>query len=142
MKNRFLSFLSKYWFCFLLSIIMVIGNSLSTYYTDFYIIKSDMIKFGLSSLYLIYVIPIYSLIYGCFSYMKIKKIWVPQLILYLITCIYFFGTNLIVDKEIDNWINILIFSVYPVVFSLIGAELTSLIYKMIKPIKENKNQKP
>lgn len=139
MKNRFLSFLKKYWFCFLLSIIMVIGISLSTYYTDFYTIKSDMIKFGLSSLYLIYVIPIYSLIYGCFSYMKIKKIWVPQLILYLITCIYFFGTNLIVDKEIDNWINILIFSVYPVIFSLIGAGITAFIYNIIKSIKKNNN---
>ena len=136
MKNRFLSFLKKYWFCFLLSIIMVIGISLSTYYTDFYTIKSDMIKFGLSSLYLIYVIPIYSLIYGCFSYMKIKKIWVPQLILYLITCIYFLGTNLIVDKEIDNWINILIFSVYPVIFSLIVAGITAFIYNIIKSIKK------
>ena len=36
MKNRFLSFLRKYWFCFLLSIIMVIGIHLSTRYADVY----------------------------------------------------------------------------------------------------------
>ena len=85
MKNRFLSFLRKYWFCFLLSIIMVIGNSLSTYYTDFYTIKSDMIKFGLSSLYLIYVIPIYSLIYVVFLNLSSPTVVIKLIVFKLIS---------------------------------------------------------
>lgn len=137
MKNRFLNFLKKYRFCILLSVIMVIGIFLSNYYADCYKIGGDMIKFDLSSLYHIYVIPTYSLIYGCLSYVKIKKSWVPQVILYLITCIYYFGANLIIDKETDAWGNILLFSVYPVVFSLIGTGITTFVYNIIKSVKKN-----
>lgn len=126
MKKRFLNFLRKYWICLLLSVLMVIGISLSTYYAE-------------SILYLIIGMPLYSLIYGCLSYIKTKKIWLPQLIIYLITCIYFFGFNLIIDKEIDAWKNILLVSVYPVAFSLIGTSITAFIYYIIKSIKENQN---
>lgn len=137
MKNRFLNFLRRYWLCILLSVIMVIGMSLTTIYADLYESGRGYIRFDLQALYLIFGLPLYSLIYGCFSYMKIKKIWIPQLILYLITCIYFLGTNLIVDKEIDAWKNIFVFSVYPALFSLIGAGITAFIYKIIKSMKEN-----
>lgn len=138
MKNRFLNFLQKYWFCLLLSLIMVVGVSLSDYYAYLYEFGSDKIKFGLSTLYLVYVIPIYSLIYGCSSYVKIKKVWIPDLILYFTTCIYFLCTNLIIDKETDSWGNILIFSVYPVIFSFVGRGISALIYSIINSIKKKK----
>ena len=139
MKNRFLSFLRKYWFCILLSVLMGIGIFLSTYYAESYKIGSDMIRLDLSSLYIIYFIPTYSLIYGSLSYVKIKKVWVPQQILYFITAINYFAINLIIDKEIDAWKNILVFSVYPVIFSLIGTGIASFIYNIIKAIKKNNN---
>ena len=139
MKNRFLSFLRRYWICILLSVLMGIGIFLSVYYSESYKIGSDMIKFDLSILYIIYVIPIYSLIYGSLSYVKVKKVWIPQLILYFITTISYFVINLIIDKEIDAWKNILFFSVYPVIFSLIGAGIASFIYNIIKSIKKNNN---
>ena len=139
MKNGFLSFLREYWLCILLSVIMVIGLSLSTTFADLYESGRGYIRFDLQALYLIFGLPLYSLIYGCFSYMKIKKIWIPQLILYLITCIYFLGTNLIIDKEIDAWKNIFVFSVYPVLFSLIGASITAFIYYIIKSSRGNQN---
>lgn len=137
MKNRFLLFLRNYWLCILLSVIMATGLFLSTFYADSYKIGSDMIQFDLSILYLIYVVPIYSLIYGSLTYVKIKKVWDPQLFLYFTTAISFFYTNLIINKNIDAWKNILIFSVYPVIFSLIGAGITLLIYKMIKSLKKD-----
>lgn len=139
MKNRFLKLLQKYLFCLLLSILMGIGIFLSTYYAESYKIGSDMIRLDLSSLYIIYFIPTYSLIYGSLSYVKIKKVWVPQIILYFITAISYFGINLIIDKEIDAWKNILVFSVYPVIFSLIGTGIASFIYNIIKAIKKNNN---
>jgi hypothetical protein len=121
---------------------MVIGIFLSTYYAGTYVIDSDMIRLDLSTLYTLYFIPIYSLIYGSLSYVKIKKVWAPQLILYFITAISYLLINLIIDKELDAWKNILVFSVYPVIFSLMGTGITALIYKIIKSIKESKNQKP
>ncbi len=137
MKKRFLNFSRKYWFCILLGVIMVIGMFLSNVYADLYETGGGYIQFDLEALYLIFGIPLYSLIYGCLSFIKTEKILVPLLILYLITCIYFLCTNLIVDKELDNWISILIFSVYPVIFSLMGASITAFIYHIIKSIKEN-----
>ena len=105
---------------------MVVGMFLSTVFADLYERGSGYIRFDLQALYLIICMPLYSLIYGCLSYKKTKKVWIPQLILYLITFIYFFGANLIIDKEIDAWKNIFIFSVYPVVFSVIGASATKI----------------
>lgn len=142
MKKRFLKLLQKYLFCSLLNVLMGIGIFLSTYYAETYVIGSDMIRLDLSILYTLYFIPIYSLIYGSLSYVKIKKVWAPQLILYFITAISYLLINLIIDKELDAWKNILVFSVYPVIFSLMGTGITALIYKIIKSIKESKNQKP
>lgn len=126
MKNKALNFLKTYWFCILLSIIMVVGMFLSTVFADLYERGSGYIRFDLQALYLIICMPLYSLIYGCLSYIKTKKVLIPQLVLYLITSIYYFSANLIIDKEIDVWKNILIFSVYPVIFSVIGASVTKI----------------
>ena len=140
MKNKFLEFFKKYWLCFLLSILKCIGKAISTYYADSLVIGSDMIKFDLSDLYLIYVVPVYSLIYGISSYVRTKKIWVPQLILYVITCMYYFGFRLIVYKDIGAWENILMVSLSPVVFSLIGVGIVVYIrFVIINPLKEKQN---
>ena len=137
MKNRFLSFLRKYWFCFLLSITMVIGIHLSTRYADLYETGSvgDMIRFDLGDLYLIYVIPLYSFVYGCLSYIILKKAWLPQLILFGITFIHWF----IYGMEAIFWEGTYIFSAVPVLFSLIGTGIASFIYTIIKSIKKNNN---
>ena len=131
MRSSFLKLLQKYLFCLLLSVPMGIGIFLSTYYAESYKIGSEMIRLDLATLYILYVIPIYSLIYGSLSYVKIKKVWVPQLILYFITAISYFFINLIIDREIDAWKNIMFFSIYPVTFSLIGVGITAFIYKII-----------
>ena len=135
MKNRFLNFLKKYWLCILLSVIMVIGLSLSTTFADLYESGRGYIRFDLQALYLIFGLPLYSLIYDCVSYMKIKKIWIPQLILYLITFLYWFRF----DIKALAWAGTFIWSVYPVIFSLIGASITAFIYYIIKSMKEYQN---
>ncbi len=137
MKNRFLLFLKRYWLCLLLSVIMSAGFLLSTIYAGTYKIGSGMLQFDLSILYLIYVVPIYSLIYGGLTYVKIKKVWGPQLFLYFTTVISLFYTNLVINKNIDAWKNILTISAYPIIFSLIGVGITALIYKAIKSIKKD-----
>ena len=137
MKNRFFDFLKKYWFCFLLSIIMVIGIHLSTRYADLYETGSvgDMIRFDLGELYLIYVIPLYSFVYGCLSYIILKKAWLPQLILFGVTFIHWF----IYGIDALFWEGTYILSAVPVIFSLIGTGIASFIYNIIKSIKKNNN---
>lgn len=137
MKNRFLNFSRKYWLCILLSVIMVIGISLSTRYANLYKSGSqgDMIRFNLRDLYLIFGLPLYSLIYGCLSYIKTKKIWFSHLILCIVTFLYWFRF----DINTLAWAGTFIWSAYPVIFSLIGASITALIYYIIKSAKEYQN---
>ena len=122
--------LRKYWVCILLSTIMVVGTFLSTRYADLYVVDSGIINFDLSTLYLICVVPVYSIIYGVLSYVVLKKVWVPQLILYVITVVGFVVNNLIVDREFDAVINILIMSVIPLLFSLVGTLITAFICRL------------
>jgi hypothetical protein len=81
MKNRVLNFLKKYWLCFLFSVIMTIGIYVSTCYAHLYESGHGMIRFNLRDLYLIFGLPLLSLIYGCLSYIKTKRVLLPQLIL-------------------------------------------------------------
>ena len=128
MKNRFLNFLKKYWLCILLSIIMVIGVSLSTRYANLY--KSGSLD--LRELYLVFGLPLYSLIYGCLSYIKTKKIWFPHLILCTVTFLFWFR----LDIKALAWAGTFIWSAYPVIFSLIGTAITAFIFFIIKSAKE------
>jgi hypothetical protein len=140
MKNRVLSFLKKYWLYILLSVIMVVGLYLSSHYAYLYETGSegDMIRFDLGDLYLIYGLPLCSLIYGCLSFIKVKKIWLPQLILFTTIFLHWF----IYGIDALFWGGTYPWSAVPVLFSLIGTRITVLIYKVIKSIKERKNQKP
>ena len=140
MINKLFKSVGKYWVCILLSVTIAVGIFLSTHYADLYVVGSDMIRFDLSTLYLIYVMPLCSLIYGTVSYVALKKIWLPQLILYIVIIVGFAFNNFLFDREVDAIKNILIVSVYPIIFSLIGTYITVLIYKLIKVIL-NKTQK-
>ena len=137
MKNKFSNFLRKYWLCFLLSVIMVLGVILSTHYADLYETgsDSDMIRFDLRELYLIYVMPLYSLVYGCLSYAVLKKVWIPQLILFAIGFIYWFRYGI----EALVWEGTYIFSAVPVVFSLIGTGIAIFVCYIIQSVKGKQN---
>lgn len=132
MKNRFLNFLKKYLLCILLSVIMVVGISLSTRYAELYKTGSDgsMIRFDLRDLYLVFGLPLYSLTYGCLSYIKTKRIWLPQLILCFVSFLYWFRFITTLAAGTFIWM------VYPVIFSLIGASITAFICYVRKQMKE------
>ena len=135
MKNVFLNFFKKYWLCFLLSVIMVVGIFLSTVYADLYESGNGYIRLDLRELYLIFGLSLYSLIYGCLSYLKVKNLWFPQLILFIVAFLYWFRF----DINALAWAGIFIWSVYPVIFSLIGTGITAFICYIIRSMKENLN---
>lgn len=130
--KKMLNFLKKYWLCFALSIIMVMGIDLTTLYADLYISGSgDDISFNLRELYLIFGLPLYSLIYGCLSFIKTKKILVPLLILFVISFIHWFRFDI---GEL-TWAGTYIWSALPVVFSLIGTIITVIVYCFVEFVK-------
>ena len=133
MKNKLLNFLSKYWLSILLSVIMVLGIFLSDVYADLCYFGKGYIQLDLGGFYLVCGLPVYALIYGCVSYVKVRKIWIPQLILFIVAFLYWLtnGTNTLF------WAGTYIWSVYPVVFSLVASSVTKLIYYIVKEIKED-----
>ncbi len=132
MKNRFLKFFKKYRFCFLLSAIIVGGVPLSSLFADLYEHGGPMIRFNFHDDYLIFIMPLFSLIYGCLSYAILKKAWLQQLILFVIAFIYWFGFDM---KKLE-WLGTYIWSFLPLIFSLIGTGITAFICWIIREMKE------
>ena len=128
MKNRFLSFFRTYRLCLLLSLIMVWGIFVSTN-------NADLFELGLLNFrgtYLILGLSILSLIYGSVSYIKTRRIWIPQLILCFVSFLYWFQF----DITTLAWAGTYMWAVYPVIFSIIGASLTAFICFVRRQMKE------
>ena len=131
MKNRLLSFCKKYWLCFLLSVIYIIGLALTDCFADAYISGNGTIKFNLNELYRLFFVPLFALLYGCLSFVVSKNPWLPQLIFFVFTFAYWFGFDI---KNLA-WLGTYFWTVYPLVLSFLGTGITALIYCVIKAIK-------
>ncbi len=81
MKKRVFDFLRKYWFVLLLNLIILIGIVFSKYFNDLYVNDSGYFSITLFSIFVIVILPICSVAYGCLSYIVYKKIWIQQLFL-------------------------------------------------------------
>jgi len=127
MKKTILNFFQKYRVCIKIDLLILIGFVVATIFRNAVITGSNMVSFNLFDLYFIFGLPLLSAIYGSISYGSLKEVWVPQLILYLGVNVSFIITELIVDKEIGSIFAVLLLSVYPVIFSLIGTFIAVLI---------------
>lgn len=126
--KKFWNVSRKYLFCMLLvfgifTVMPYLGSLVFTGYS----------MGGIGVIIIIY--PLCALLYGALSYAFLKKVWIPQLILCVITCVYLFGINLIVDKELDPWLGILIVAFVLVHLSLIGTFLAFLGRLIVKGIR-------
>lgn len=84
MKNKLTSFLSTYRFCLLADILLIVGyHFASLIFGDKELIDTDMLSWNASGLYLLYVMPLYSILHGVLSCVFLNKIWLPNLILLL-----------------------------------------------------------
>ena len=128
-----MNFLKKYWFCFLLSAIIIGGVPFSSHFADLYEHGGDNMSFDFYDDYLISIMPLFSLIYGCLSYAILKKAWLQQLILFVIAFIYWFGFDM---KNLE-WLGTYIWTFIPLIFSLIGTGITAFICWGIRDMKKN-----
>ena len=135
MKKRFLSFLRVYWFLVLLNIIMLTGIVLSKVFGDVYIQKNALYTYNLHSIFVFVVLPIYSLIYGCLSYIVCKKIWLQQILLMITLLLGFLITELISVKTNGLIFGVLIIMPCFKFFSIFTSITTKIIYKIISVIK-------
>ena len=142
MKERVLKFLSKYRFWGLYSLTLtVVGLCLSNFFADSYVVGDGMIQFNLPILYMLYVIPLFSLIYGIASYITLKKIWIQQLIMFTTPFVLYNVISLVTrDFSKEVILFALIVSMESVVCSLFGTLVTAFILDIVKSLK--KHRKP
>ena len=128
----------KYRLCFALNAILVIGIFLVTIYADEYHFGSDMLPFNLMDTYLIFGIPLCGFLYGFITYAKLKKVWIPLLLLVAINFLYW----LVFDLYMSGGLAAIILSASHGIFSLLGAGISAFVCYLAKSIKEVKSEYP
>ncbi len=139
MKTSFVKFINKYKFCIVLNFIMLIGMLLSNFFGDLYTVNTGLWSYNLHSVYVIVALPIYSMIYGLLSYIFHRRIWVPQLLLFIFTILCFAFTELPPIEGNGFLIGIFVITPCYVICSISGAIVTFVIFKMITSVKRTRS---
>lgn len=127
--------LRKYRLCFGLSAIMGIGIFLAIIFADEYHF-GGFLRFNLLDMYVIFGIPLFGFLYGVITYTKLKKVWIPLLILLVVGSFVYW---LIFAM---HGMAAVILSALPSGFSLLGAGISALVCYLAKAIKEVKDEYP
>lgn len=136
MKNRFSNHYSKYKICYITSVAIVAGIFLSTYFSELFEFGDNILTFNFSDIYLLFIIPIYSIFYGIVTYIKVRKIWIPQLIFFIIFILGYLLLTFSLNGSFKKTGGIFILCIYPLVFSLFSTIVTAFIFKMKKLIEK------
>ena len=139
MKNRFLTFLKRYYILMILGLVHPLAMATTQYWGNIILSRDALGPFRTYDFYLICFLPIFSFIYGCIMCIIAKNIFVSNAVL---TVIYFICFSVSYLKELvfstDYLYSILFFTLFPIVFSMIGSGITAFIYRVIKSLKGNK----
>lgn len=140
MKNRFLAFLKRYYILMVFGLVHPLAMATTQYWGNVIISRDALGPFRTYDFYLICFLPIFNFIYGCIMYIIAKNVFISNAIP---TIIYFicFGVFYLKDLvfSIDYFYSILFFTLFPIIFSMIGAGVTAFIYRIIKSLKGNKD---
>ena len=139
MKNRFLTFLKRYYILMILGLVHPLAMATTQYWGNIILSRDALGPFRTYDFYLICFLPIFSFIYGCIMYIIAKNIFVSNAVL---TVIYFICFSVSYLKELlfstHYFYSILFFTLFPIIFSMIGSGITAFIYRVIKSLKGNK----
>ena len=135
MKNKLLDFLKRYWILIILSLIYPLVMVYFRLFGNTVIWRNALGDFGVYELYIIFILPILHVIYGCVTYAVTKKILIPNAIPAVIYFVYFLPGALRFKRAEDVFVSIVIFVLVPVAFSIIGTLATAGIYKMVDIMK-------
>ena len=136
MKNRFSNHYSKYKICYIASVAIVAGIFLSTYFSKLFEIGDSILTFNFSDIYLLFIIPICSILYGIVTYIKVRKIWIPQLVFFIILNLGYLLLTISLNGTFKKTGGIFMLCIYPLVFSLFGTIVTTFILKIRKLIEK------
>ena len=140
MKKRFLTFLKRHYILMILGLVHPFAMATTQYWGNIIISRDALGPFRTYDFYLICFLPIFNFIYGCIMYIIAKKIFIANAIPTIIYFIYF-GFFYLKDFifSIEHFYTMLFFTLFPIVFSIIGTGITAFVYRIIKSLKENKH---
>ncbi len=105
---------------------------------DIYVVQNEVLLYNLHSIFVLRILPVYSLLYGIVSYAIYKKIRYPQF-LFLTTLVLGFLFAELISFDISGLI-VGFFLLTPcyMVVSFIGIAVILIPFKLINELKENK----
>ena len=131
MKNRFLDFFRKDWLSFILCIIMFVGIIFSRIFGNVYISENSFYSFNLHTIYVFIGLPIFSLIYGCLSYIVCKKMWFQQILLATTLLLGLLIVEATTGIHLGTRVVIFLLISFNVLCSLLTSSITKLIIRII-----------
>ena len=129
MKNIFSRFVKRNYILIILSCVHPFLMSTIQYWGTIVISRDALGPNRIYDLYLVFLLPIFNFLYGCVAYIITKKIWFPQLILFVSSFVFLIIFN------IHMLFNGMALSVVSIIFSLIGTGITAFICWIIREIK-------
>ena len=138
MKKHLHNFFYQYKLLVLFNIIIIISTVLSSVIGDIYVVKNEVLSYNLHSIFVLRILPVYSLLYGIVSYAIYKKIRYPQFLL-LTTLAFSFLFAGLISLDISGLIvGILILTPCYMVVSFIGIAVILIPHILINELKGNK----
>lgn len=138
MKKVLAQLFYQYKLLLLFNIIMIISTVLSSVMGDIYVVQNEVLSYNLHSIFVLRILPVYSLLYGILSYVIYKKIRYPQFLL-LTTLVLSFLFAELISLDISGLIvGFFILTPCYMVVSFVGIAVILIPYKLINEIKENK----
>ena len=137
MKKVLAQLLYQYKLLLLFNIIMIISTVLSSVMGDIYVVQNEVLSYNLHSIFVLRIIPVYSLLYGILSYAIYKKILYPQFLL-LTTLVLSFLFAELISLDISGLIvGVFILTPCYMVVSFVGIAVILIPYKLMKLKKTN-----
>ena len=138
MKKVLAQLFYQYRLLVLFNIIMIISTVISSMMGDIYVVQNEVLSYDLHSIFVLRILPVYSLLHGIVSYAIYKKIRYPQFLL-LTTLVLSFLFAELISLDISGLIvGFLILTPCYMVVSFVGIAVILIPCKLINEIKENK----
>ena len=138
MKKHFHNFFYQYRLLILFNVIMIISTALSSVMGDIYVVQNEVLSYNLHSIFVLRILPVYSLLYGIVSYAIYKKIRYPQFSLLTTLVLSFLFAELISLDIRGLIVGFFILTPCYMVVSFIGIAVILIPYKLINGLKKNK----
>ena len=136
MKKHFHNFFYQYRLLILFNVIMIISTALSSVMGDIYVVQNEVLSYNLHSIFVLRILPVYSLLYGIVSYAIYKKIRYPQFLLLTALVLGFLFAELISLDISGLIVGIFLLTPCYMVVSFIGIAVILILCKLINAHKK------